>query len=60
VYLNLSIIFSDVVGGAFDFGYVFWNMFYFGDVFGLHKSEYCLIFTFILVTCLGAGFILVS
>jgi hypothetical protein len=47
-------------GSVFDFGDVFWNMFYFGDVSGLQKKECCLILTFILVTCLGARLILVT
>jgi hypothetical protein len=35
VYLNLSIIFSDMFGCTFYFGDVFWNIVFFGDVFGL-------------------------
>jgi hypothetical protein len=39
VYLNLSIIFSDVFGSTFDFGGMFGNVFVFGDIFGLLKKS---------------------
>ncbi len=39
MYLNLSIIFSDVFGSAVDFGDVLGNIFFFGDVFGLFKKS---------------------
>jgi hypothetical protein len=38
VYLNLSITLSDAFGSAFDFGDVFRNIFFSGDVWGFKKK----------------------
>ncbi len=46
---------------AFDFGDVFGSALYFAKgENGLQKNKCCLILTFYLVTCLGAGFILAT